>query len=181
MVNPEHKSVARQSPGAYLSPLSGQGAEEHSLLSERVVRHAKRHDVVRQGDSVPDNEQQQIFAEQEIFVNFGEGDARERHEAQWERREPLQRHQCVMCECDERVAIAASARDPVETILQSHTARVTQSVFCTHVEHIQRVSSYASNQHTRLHEWHTAIYHCFTINIYCTSSHSLALQRSDTS
>ena len=53
-------------------------------------------------------------------------------------------------ECNKLVAVADRARKPIEPTLQSHTARVAQSVFWTHVEHIQRVPSFASEQHTRV-------------------------------
>ena len=59
-----------------------------------------------------------------------------------------------ICERDESVVDAASAREPVELCVQLHTARETQIVFCTLVEHVQRVLHFASqapdNQHMRV-------------------------------
>ena len=137
---PENKSVARESPGVYAN--TGLSVEEHLPLSERVVRRAKRH------DSVPVIDEQQVSAEQEPAVN-GEADARERHEAQWEWREPQQRHRCVMWQCDKRDVIASGARDFIEPTLQSHIARVAQFAFCTHFEHVhRRVPSSFKDQHT---------------------------------
>ena len=50
--------------------------EQHLLLSEYVVRHAKRHDGVICADAVPVSDEQQISAEKDV-IGIGQVGARE--------------------------------------------------------------------------------------------------------
>ena len=88
-----------------------------------------------------------------------------------------------MRECDERVAVSASARESPKPIPHSHSAHGAQCVRCTHLKHIHSVPSPLSEQHTRVAHRHVD---CFGIETGVEAVHfkpfvCVAAQRSATS
>ena len=147
--NSENKLVARESPGGHITTFLI--VEEPSPLSEHVVRLAERHDNALVGGAVKVNDEQELSAEQRFASNELNA-CRNVLAALWRWRESLQRHRSQVCDCDECVAVAESAREPVA--LMNYRARVAQSVRCTHVEQVQRFLSSASDQHIRIAHLH---------------------------
>ena len=122
-------------------PQEARSAQQHCVehrgalaARERLARRAERPSPERLlGGAVQVSDKQELLAKQRS-MGIGEVVARrERHEAQCERREPLQRHRSSMCGCDECGAVAERARDTVDIRLQLqwHRDCTVQSVRCT--------------------------------------------------
>ena len=119
--------IACETPLAHVSTSD----EEHSSFRELLAGCAKRHDIICLRVFEPLGDEQQLPAEEQL-VRVREADAGDRLES--ECGELVQRHRCLVCECDEFVGIGASGREVAEFTPHIDGADSANAVVCTHFE-----------------------------------------------